>query len=38
MPVSREPGKRGDLRVVFDVALPTSLSPAQKEALRRALT
>ena len=37
MPVSREPGKRGDLKVVFDVTLPHSLSPAQKEAIRHAL-
>ena len=36
MPVSKTPGAYGDLRVKFDVVFPTSLTDAQKEAIRKA--
>lgn len=37
MPIAREPGNRGDLRIKFDVKFPTKLSPEQRSALRRVL-
>lgn len=37
MPVSKAPGTRGDLRVRFALNFPTSLSEAQKAALKAAL-
>ncbi|KAG5562674.1 hypothetical protein RHGRI_005407 [Rhododendron griersonianum] len=37
MPITREPGNRGDLRVKFEVKFPTKLTPEQRAALRRAL-
>lgn len=37
MPISKSPGKKGDLVVKVHVRFPTSLNPDQKEALRRIL-
>lgn len=37
MPIAREPGNRGDLRIKFEVKFPTRLTPEQRSALRRAL-
>ena len=37
MPISKEPGKRGNLRVTFDIKFPTHLSDKQKGLLRDAL-
>lgn len=37
MPISKQPGAKGDLHVHFDVQFPRSLSEAQKQALRTAL-
>lgn len=37
MPITREPGNRGDLRVKFEVKFPTKLTPEQRAGLRRAL-
>ncbi|KAI4380829.1 hypothetical protein MLD38_006974 [Melastoma candidum] len=37
MPIVKEPGNRGDLRIKFEVKFPTRLSPEQKTALKRAL-
>jgi DnaJ family protein B protein 4 len=37
MPLSREPGKKGDLHVKFEVVFPRQLSQQQKEQLRHIL-
>jgi len=37
MPVSKEPGKKGNLVVAFDVVFPRQLSDAQKGKLRELL-
>ena len=37
MPLSKEPTKRGNLRVKFEVTFPQSLTDAQKALLRQAL-
>lgn len=37
MPVSRQPGRRGDLVVTLDCVFPTELSQAQRDALRQTL-
>ncbi|CAN0877691.1 DnaJ homolog subfamily B member 13 [Linum grandiflorum] len=37
MPIAKEPGKRGDLRIKFDVKFPTKLTTEQKAAVRCAL-
>lgn len=37
MPLSKDPSKRGNLRVRFEVAFPASLTDAQKALLRQAL-
>ncbi|KAI3858958.1 hypothetical protein MKW98_028691 [Papaver atlanticum] len=37
MPISREPGKKGNLRVKFDVKFPAILTPEQKSSLKRVL-
>jgi len=37
MPMTKEPGRRGDLVVVFDVRLPTQLSEQQRAAVHDAL-
>ena len=37
MPVSKAPGRKGDLRVKFDVQFPATLSKEKKAELRRVL-
>ncbi|CAL5321415.1 unnamed protein product [Camellia sinensis] len=37
MPITREPGNRGDLRIKFEVKFPTKLTPEQRSGLRGAL-
>ncbi|KAK2661107.1 hypothetical protein Ddye_007640 [Dipteronia dyeriana] len=37
MPIAREPGNRGDLRIKFEVKFPTRLTPEQRAGLKRAL-
>ncbi|KAA8521746.1 hypothetical protein F0562_012419 [Nyssa sinensis] len=37
MPIAKEPGNRGDLRIQFEVKFPTRLTQEQKSGLRRAL-
>ncbi|KAJ8751883.1 hypothetical protein K2173_026087 [Erythroxylum novogranatense] len=37
MPIAKEPGNRGDLRIKFEVKFPTKLSPEQRVGLKRAL-
>lgn len=37
MPISKEPGKNGDLRIKFDIKFPSRLSSDQKSDLRRVL-
>lgn len=37
MPITREPGNRGDLRIKFEVKFPTRLTPEQRAGLKRAL-
>ncbi|GFP80048.1 Dnaj homolog subfamily b member 13 [Phtheirospermum japonicum] len=37
MPISKEPGKNGDLRIKFDVKFPSRLTGEQKSDLRRVL-
>ncbi|GER55954.1 potyviral capsid protein interacting protein 1 [Striga asiatica] len=37
MPISKEPGKNGDLRIKFDIKFPSRLSNEQKSDLRRVL-
>ncbi|KAK9450587.1 uncharacterized protein V1518DRAFT_414215 [Limtongia smithiae] len=37
MPVSKEPGKRGDLEIVTKVKFPTTLTSAQREGLEQLL-
>lgn len=37
MPISREPGKKGNLRIKIDVRYPSRLSVEQKSELRRVL-
>eukprot|EP00051_Salpingoeca_urceolata_P013252 m.165852 g.165852 ORF g.165852 m.165852 type:complete len:313 (-) comp17743_c1_seq6:120-1058(-) len=37
MPITKSPGKRGDLRLKFDITFPTSLSEHQKALIRKAL-
>ncbi|XP_047962323.1 dnaJ homolog subfamily B member 1-like [Salvia hispanica] len=37
MPISKEPGKRGDLRIKFDIKFPSRLTSDQKSDLRRVL-
>lgn len=37
MPIAREPGNRGDLRIKFEVKFPTKLTPEQRAGLKRAL-
>ncbi|XP_047322522.1 dnaJ homolog subfamily B member 4 [Impatiens glandulifera] len=38
MPIAREPGNKGDLRIKFEVKFPRKLTQDQKTALRQALT
>ncbi|XAR65138.1 hypothetical protein NMG60_11009117 [Bertholletia excelsa] len=37
MPISKEPGKKGNLRIVFDVKFPSRLTEEQKSDLKRVL-
>ena len=37
MPIAKEPGKRGDLRVKFEVKFPTKLTSEQKTAVKNVL-
>ncbi|XP_039057709.1 dnaJ homolog subfamily B member 4-like [Hibiscus syriacus] len=37
MPIAKEPGNRGDLRIKFDVKFPTKLTPEQRAGLKRVL-
>ena len=37
MPISKEPGKYGNLRVKYEMAFPQNLSDAQRQALKQAL-
>ncbi|XP_030534188.2 dnaJ homolog subfamily B member 4 [Rhodamnia argentea] len=37
MPIVKEPGNRGDLRIKFEVKFPTKLTEEQREGLKRAL-
>ncbi|EFJ36802.1 hypothetical protein SELMODRAFT_230025 [Selaginella moellendorffii] len=38
MPIAKEPGRKGDLKIKFDVKFPTRLTPEQKAAVKRYLT
>lgn len=37
MPIVKEPGNRGDLRIKFEVKFPTKLTEEQRAGLKRAL-
>lgn len=37
MPISKEPGRKGNLRIKLDVKYPSRLTPEQKSDLRRVL-
>ncbi|KDP32284.1 hypothetical protein JCGZ_13209 [Jatropha curcas] len=37
MPIAKEPGNRGDLRIKFEVKFPTKLTPEQRTGLKLAL-
>jgi DnaJ family protein B protein 4 len=37
MPITKEPGHRGDLRIIFEVKFPIKLTPEQRAGLKRAL-
>jgi ribonuclease P protein component len=37
MPISRQPGQRGDLIITFDVIFPKTLTPQQKQAIKQIL-
>ncbi|KAJ6674065.1 DNAJ HEAT SHOCK FAMILY PROTEIN [Salix viminalis] len=37
MPITKEPGNRGNLRITFEVKFPTRLTPDQRAGLKRAL-
>lgn len=37
MPVAKEPGKRGNLRIKFDIKFPTRLTAEQKSGIKRLL-
>ncbi|TQD72936.1 hypothetical protein C1H46_041543 [Malus baccata] len=37
MPISKDPVKKGNLRIKFDVVFPAKLSAEQKDGLRRVL-
>eukprot|EP00244_Chara_vulgaris_P014921 TRINITY_DN970_c0_g2_i6.p1 TRINITY_DN970_c0_g2~~TRINITY_DN970_c0_g2_i6.p1 ORF type:complete len:359 (-),score=84.02 TRINITY_DN970_c0_g2_i6:620-1696(-) len=37
MPIAKEPGKKGNLRLKFDIKYPPRLSPEQKAALQKVL-
>ena len=35
MPIPKEPGKKGNLRIKFDIKFPTRLTPDQKAGVKR---
>ncbi|XP_062023505.1 uncharacterized protein LOC133739730 [Rosa rugosa] len=37
MPIAKEPGNRGDLKIKFEVRFPTTLTPEQRAGLKRTL-
>ncbi len=37
LPYPKQPNKRGDIKVKFDIKFPTSLSQSQREALNQNL-
>jgi len=37
MPISKQPGSKGDLRINFDIVFPKSLSDQQKQTLKQSL-
>lgn len=37
MPITKERGYKGDLRIIFEVKFPTRLTPEQRAGLKRAL-
>ncbi|KAG9144046.1 hypothetical protein Leryth_013930 [Lithospermum erythrorhizon] len=37
MPIAKGPSKRGDLKIVFEVEFPLTLSPEQRDRLKRVL-
>ncbi|KAL0917946.1 hypothetical protein M5K25_013055 [Dendrobium thyrsiflorum] len=37
MPITKQPGRKGNLRIIFDVKFPTRLSADQQSALKRIL-
>jgi DnaJ family protein B protein 4 len=37
MPIAKEPGRRGNLRIKFDIEFPTRLTAEQKVGLKRLL-
>ena len=37
MPLAKEPGTRGDMRIVFDVRFPLKLNTEQRDTIRAAL-
>ncbi|KAE8700173.1 hypothetical protein F3Y22_tig00110560pilonHSYRG00066 [Hibiscus syriacus] len=37
MPIAKEPGNRGDLKIKFEVKFPTKLTPEQREELKQTL-
>ncbi|KAI0508141.1 hypothetical protein KFK09_014275 [Dendrobium nobile] len=37
MPITKQPGRKGNLRIIFDVKFPTRLSAEQQSALKRIL-
>lgn len=37
MPIAKEPGNRGDLKIKFEVRFPTNLTPEQRAGLKRTL-
>lgn len=37
MPIAKEPGNRGDLKIKFEVTFPTQLTPHQRAELKQAL-
>ncbi|XP_068345306.1 uncharacterized protein [Pyrus communis] len=37
MPIAKEPGNRGALKIIFEISFPTRLTPDQRAGLKRAL-
>ena len=38
MPIAKEPGKKGNLKVKFEIKFPTTLSAEQRASLKKVLT